>query len=639
MFSAEWEVIDMILFKRTLALLLALAMVAGLFPSQVFAQQIDMETEPVAEESMAATEVCEVTAAVAPEEKYAPTLPVVEDREEGQTVYATSGTFSGGQTWSFDEITGVITFSGTGALPDYSDYTDVPWDSLRESISGAVFEEGITNIPNNAFYYCQNLVNVSIPSTVTAIGKQAFRQCAFTSFTIPDTVTSLGTGVFAGCRNLEEVIIPASVRYIPSNCFNGCNSLKSIEIPAGITGVGSYAFSYTGLKKVELPASVTDISEGAFSYCTELTDITMSGVQTLGFKAFYGCESLEKFTIPASMRKIANSVFDNSGLQEIHIEDLMSYCTNTVCYSTSGHGNSTTYSSNKLFQPNRKLYTNGQLVTDLVIPDGTTSIMLYAFAYCTTIKSVTIPKSVKRVGQGAFSGCKEITKVEMETGIEDIGEDAFLGCSKLTDLQLPHSGKIHAGAFYDCNSLKEVEVPDGVTYLGARAFYCSGLEKLTIGATVTTLSERIKYSSEYSGAVYCPNLKELHLRNLSAWACTDFGIGDNGYTDVDLYVNGELVTELVIPENISTIGKNAFSDIASITAIVGNENLTSIQQDAFAGCVNLRTIRNANKVTFIGDAAFACCPELKSMDVLESVITIGADAFFECTSLTSVEIP
>ncbi|MCC8077399.1 MAG: leucine-rich repeat protein [Oscillospiraceae bacterium] len=117
-----------------------------------------------------------------------------------------TGTCGENVIWTLDTDTGVLTISGEGEMEDYSSSSDVPWYSIRESITAVVIEDGVTSIGNRAFYYCSNLTSVTIPDSVTSIGQYAFNGCSsLTSVTIPDSVTAIDFGAFALCSSLTDV--------------------------------------------------------------------------------------------------------------------------------------------------------------------------------------------------------------------------------------------------------------------------------------------------------------------------------------------------------------------------------------------------------------------------------------------------
>ena len=218
---------------------------------------------------------------------------------------------------------------------------------VPETVSGSYsVKEGTRIICNHAFWHCNSLSDIVIPSSVTSIGDWAFEHCrSLSDIVIPDSVTSIGNGAFSFCRSLSDIVIPDSVTSIGNGAFNYCSSLKYISIPksviclngnpfynwdgkleclspnficeddvlfnkgkskiisfrnqniesyvipTSVTSIGDNAFTVCrSLSKIVIPSSVTSIGSGAFSYCRSLSDIVIPvSVTSIGNRAFYGC--------------------------------------------------------------------------------------------------------------------------------------------------------------------------------------------------------------------------------------------------------------------------------------------------------------------------------------------------------------
>ena len=236
-----------------------------------------------------------------------------------------------------------------------------------------------------AFSGCSGLTSLTLPSSVTSIGRGAFHGCwKLTSLTIPSGVTSIGYSAFRGCSGLTSLTIPSGVTSIDSEAFRGCSGLTSLTIHSGVASIGNYAFQdCSGLTSLTIPSGVTSIGEGVFHGCSGLTSLTIpSSVTSIGNKAFYRCWMLNSLTIPSSVTSIGDEAF----------------------YGCIG-------------------------LTSLTIPSGVTSIGDYAFQDCSGLTSLTIPSGVTSIGGYAFYGCSGLTSIYVyPENLPKLGTDIFNGC-------------------------------------------------------------------------------------------------------------------------------------------------------------------------------------------------------------------
>ncbi len=350
----------------------------------------------------------------------------------------------------------------------------------------------------------------------------------------------------------------------------------------------------SSITALSLPTGLTTIGEDAFYECSGLISVTIpEGVTSIGGHAFYNCCSLSTVTIPASLKKMGDGAFGyysepglTIDLTSVYISDLASWC-----------GIEFGIDSNPLYYAHN-LYLNGQLLTNLIIPQGVTSIGYSAFTCCTGLTSVTFPEELREIGGNAFSGCIGLNSLTLPEELTSIGSYAFSDCIGLTSLSLPE-GLTSLGryAFSGCTDLTSLTFQGGMTSVGDHAFYgCTGLSSVTFSEGPTGIG-----SYAFSG-------------------CTG-------------------LTSLTFCEGLTAIGSYAFSDCTGLNAVTLPKSLISIDIGAFNGCTGLTSVSIPKNVTKIGIMAFDGCTGLTDLTIAEGVTAIEIKAFYGCTGLSAVTLP
>ncbi len=458
-----------------------------------------------------------------------------------------------------------------------------------------------------------------------------------------------------GIVTVEQSEIPAAGHSYVNGVCTACNDKYSVGLLYERDENGD-GYSVTGIGS-----------------CTD-TDIIIPAlyegdpVTSIGFSAFEGCSSITSITIPASINSIYGDAFyDCASLQKVYITDLEAWlaidvwisgtngiplcCTNPCCYGA-------------------ELYLNGEKITELVIPESVTRIRREAFSGCSSITGVVIHSGVTSIERFAFAGCISLESITVaadnpvyhsdgnciietatktlavgcgasvipsDGSVETIDAGAFFRCPSLTKTTIPGSiTAIETWAFCWCDALKSVVIGNGVTAIGGSAFaYCGSLESVTIPVSLKSISD-----GAFCG---CNSLAEVNISDLSAWL--DISFENYDFEDANpccngaaLYLNGELLEDLVIPDGVTSIGNNAFAGCSSIKSVVIPDSVTDIRSDAFIGCSSLKSVVIGDGVVSIDMGIFSYCSSLESVSIGKGVASIDSGAFYDCPKLDSISV-
>jgi len=208
-------------------------------------------------------------------------------------------------------------------------------------------------------------------------------------------------------------------------------------------------------------------------------------------------------------------------------------------------------------------------------------------------------------------------------------EGAGLGYSNITGVIIPTSvTSINSYAFRGFINLTSIIIPDSVTSIGWWSFPGSGLTSVTIPNSVTSIGE--------GAFARCGSLTVIDVTPGNTAYSSEDGVLYNEDKTILVQYPGGKTGAFTIPDNVTTIGKNAFDLCASLTDVTIPAGVTSIGQYAFYNCSSLTSVTIGSGVTSIGESAFYECTSLTSVIIPDSVTSIGEFAFWKCTNLTSV---
>lgn len=599
--------------------------------------------------------------------------------------------------WRTLDITGVTDV----VIPEGVIY--IPGDFFTDSsIESVVIPDSVLEIEAYAFCNCSSLTSVDFGNGVQTIGASAFSGTAITELKLPKSLTTLGQYAFSNCASLKEAVIPEGVTVLPTMVFGTCSALERVVLPDTLTTIEAEAFNISGLKAIFLPASVTTISassyskspflgssgltvfceadsaasgwssywnnvdysnkatvcydatqadadfwgsvdknaaaviipngvtvipEDAFANKSTLQYVSISDtVKTIGKNAFYYCKGLVSAYIPSSVKTINAASYGDSPFyscsssvkiycEAAEAESGWGECWNVYSSNGTTHSRlSTTYNYNRIAYDFWLSVDKTQ--ETIVIPEGVTEIPENAFKGNTALKEITIPSTVKTIGASAFMNCTSLIKVKLSEGLESIGGSAFSGCT----------------------ALESLAIPEGVTTIAYNLLSgCTALKSVTIPSTAETL---------VGGAFKnCTALETVHISDIEMWCnlktsgATDMLYANPLANGAQLVVNGVPLTELVIPETVTSLRTYAFYGCEGLKKVTIPATVTSVGSYAFYGCKDLEEVYLHVAGTDVGSFIFKNCTALRTAVLGEGVTDIPSQAFEGCTALASVTLP
>lgn len=296
--------------------------------------------------------------------------------------------------------------------------------------------EGTRGIANYSFYNSFVLGAIVIPQTVEYIGRAAFYNCSYTAqINMPQSLKSIGDYAFYGCmmtafgpfasETNPTTIIPNGTTYIGRSAFYGCSTLAGIAIPGTVKEIGPYAFY-----------NCVNLGEGQLVSANDPTTLLVgnvviaSGVETIGERAFFGCESIAEIVIPDSVKSIGIKAFYKcSKLRKLTVGAGVEHIPDYAFYKCAA-------------------------LADLKLSQGLKTIGKYAFRGCEALVSITLPEGVTKLDAHAFSGASAAISVKLPSTLTEIGDYAFRGLANVKSVILPSTvSAVGKHAFYGCSEM------------------------------------------------------------------------------------------------------------------------------------------------------------------------------------------
>lgn len=407
------------------------------------------------------------------------------------------------RTPDFGELTeiGFSAFTSTDSIDaiDLSHVTRMGTEAFYGSSIRKADLSSLDTIPDHAFGHCAQLDSVKFSPTLKVIGEWVFSDgCTrLTSLTLPETVTTIGKGAFYNSP-LASINAPASLINVGSICLTGTpwleaqtgedgviyfgnvalkpkeynmtsltlregtvataagfvsgnDDLTSVTLPSTLRYIGAESFNgCDGLTTIALPQSLDSIGENAFYSCAALTTVNLPpSLVSIGDNAFYGCKGLTQVTLPEGLRTVGNYAFEGSGLGSVTVPEgvtrlgMWAFSTSTLIRVNfnARHAERGDYKSSDVYYG--------------------------AFSNCDALERVTIGPEVEFLQEGLFSLCKNLSRVTFTDRKLPADRTASIDSASFAAAKPLVIGDY---AFRNCSAWTDPSIPFGTTYIGQNAF-------------------------------------------------------------------------------------------------------------------------------------------------------------------------
>lgn len=572
------------------------------------------------------------------------------------------------------------------------------------------------NLPQNlealnegVFQDCKTLQQVHLPSGVKSIGASAFQGCnSLQTIILPEGLTSLGKYAFSNCGALERITLPGSLSTLSAEAFYDCSSLAEVILSEGLQEIGQGAFTYCGsLETITFPASLKKISQNAFSDCYALARVEFLGDApeveenvfpasgTGGFTIFYHSGTAgwlspywNGYAAVCIDPSYSDGDFSLLNEENRNVQNLLFTLNESAGTAVVGD-NTYNYNNAGYLGDN-----NGHVVLPATVTkNGKTyrviGIGRNAFARNTKLREITLGAYLSSVDYTAFSGCTELAWITVEgdnaqfRSFDGVLYDytqyqlyLYPPAREGSSYALPRiSKKVAPYAFQGAQKLNLITVPNGVTSIGTGAFYgCTNLQKLIIpfaGTSATTGIMRDIVDVNGRGKLESLVITGGQLRaqafyGLSTLRNLELPIPTEEIPDRCFYGCSSLRQivftgddfpskdgEIQIPDGITRIGSQAFSDCAALTQVHVPASVTTIGDGAFAYCTGMEAFFvDADNPSYESDAWNVLFTKGKETllyypsarpwpyyNVPEETRQINELAFYGCDPLVNLYLP
>ena len=539
-------------------------------------------------------------------------------------------------------------------------------------VSSIDIPSSVRTIGRGSFYGNSNLTNVKIArGGLTEILSEAFRGCvALKNIELPTTLTSIGPSAFESCEGLESIVFPESVTDL-QGCLSNCTSLTEVALPKSLTTLGAGMFvKCTSLRRVvvweggdgmSVPAAYLKIPASTFLGCKNLEEVVWNApITEIEKNAFNSCEKLKNYPDMSNVKIIREEAFSYSGIETFTTPASMELMDRPFTHS---HCLESVTITHKMDVYGYLAFADCPKLTSFVFHDDIENLneAWYMFSGCTSLEEIRLPKKLKKIDRYMFDGCTNLKRLYIGDAITEIETGSVYGTA-LEELhieaatppkQIVSEGVINNPPFdkfayenatvycpdvkayysnYMWQRFKKYKLPEAFKYTEVEGGYSATYNLFDYVKDPTT---GIDYGELFRNAY--PDGKLVVPDTYNGKPVVE--IADNAFyyrLNNIRYTLQKNISEVVLPETIRKVGKEAFYYLTDIKKVNMPSSLTEIGEDAFWS-TGISEVILPDGLKTVGRNAFQYCNVLTKLVIPQSVESISGNAFY-CSSYSGNKI-
>ncbi len=544
---------------------------------------------------------------------------------------------------------GANSFRGLGmmdvSLPET--LTEISGEAFRNctSLTSIIIPQGVTTLGQRAFMDCSSLADVTVSEDFSDLYVDVFSGTPWLDALCTGDFLILNGKLLSYKGTSEEITIPSGVTEIGKEAFYNCETLNRVTIPEGVTSIDERAFN-SGVT-IDLPVSVTHLGVNAFGGRVRAYEIVHGG-----YTVNYSGTKEQWYAIAKDCYQrwgvLYQKYFDEYFYENIHCTDgtiyAMGKCGYNLTWEMDTEGNLEINGEGEMYANyvyRRDHYDeygcaapwlciSPSAIKTVTLTEGVTYVGDFAFWGCDQLTQVTAAGTVSSVGRAAFYGCSSLAGLEFEAPLS-IAESSFAKCSSLTETPVIKGASTYYywDCFSDCTSLRKVNLSEELKEIADKMFYrCTSLSEVTIPSGVKSIGDNAFYG--------CTSLENVEIQSQetevdrSSFENTPWlqAKGDwwiEGDRLIFYLGNQEAVS---IPDTVKILGNKAFYDIDTLKSVTIPAGVEEIGDYNFYYCYELTSVTVPASVHSLGDHCFSDCDNLESVTIQSGTTTIGEGSFY-----------